>query len=137
MNLFKKKKEPLYLIEIGGNYLRLSVVNIENDRFFLKSFRSFHIKDGIKNPAFWTLFEKRVEEIYAPDINLSYLIFSPNYTAAYAKTLPLMPRAEALSHCMHVITHSTKMKADDYYLDCKINKIEAQDLIAGMASGVL
>jgi len=135
--LFKKKKKPLYLIEIGRNYLRLAVASIENDRFSLKNLRSFRIENGIKNPAFWTLFEKRVEEIYNPDIKLSYLLFSPPYAVSYAKTLPPMPRSEALSHCIHVITHSAEIKTSNCYLDHKVSRIEGQDLIAGMASGVI
>ncbi|MDP8233414.1 MAG: hypothetical protein P9M06_01235 [Candidatus Saelkia tenebricola] len=135
MELFKKK-ERLCLIEIGGNYLRLAVVKKEEGKFLLQNFKSFYVQDGLSSPDFWMLFKKYVEEIYQADITSAYLLFSPSYVATCAKVLPLMPKTEALSHCFHVITHDAGIEFQDYYLGHRINKIEAQDLIAGMVSGV-
>ncbi len=133
-NLVKVEKQ--YLIEIGSNYIRLALLEKNKDSLKVEKFDFFYTKSIAENDLFWTLFKKRLDAFFITEVRKAHLIFSPNYLLACAKTLPVIPKAEAMSHCMHMLTHDMHINISDYYLDHNIVKLEKENVVVGMVTGI-
>ena len=130
------KIEQQYLIEIGLDYIRLALLEKGKASFKVKKFDFFYTKGTGENDLFWSLFKKRLEAFSIPEARSAHLIFSPKYSLACAKALPVIPKAEAMSHCMYMLTHDMHIEPSDYYLDHNIVKLERENIVVGMVTGV-
>ncbi|MDP8253420.1 MAG: hypothetical protein P9X27_03365 [Candidatus Kaelpia aquatica] len=130
------KVEMQYLIEIGSNYIRLALLEKNKDSLKVKKFDFFYTKGIKEDDLFWVLFKERLEAFSVPEARGVHLIFSPNYLLACAKVLPVIPKAEVISHCMHVLTRDMHITPSDCYLDHNIVKLEKDNVVVGMITGV-
>ncbi|MDP8215697.1 MAG: hypothetical protein P9L98_00010 [Candidatus Kaelpia imicola] len=133
-NLAKAEKQ--YLIEVGSNYIRLALLEKNRDSLKVKKFDFFYTKGIKEDDLFWVLFKKHLEAFSVPEVRGAHLIFSPNYLLACAKVLPVIPKAEVMSHCMYMLTHDMRITLGDYYLDHNIVKLEKDNVVIGMVTGV-
>lgn len=137
MKLLKKNgKVSRYLIEIGEDYFYLGVLVFQDEKFILRNFKSVYSQKDFTPSSFWSLFEESFRNIYSVDIKKAYLIFSPKNFVSSAKLLPTIPRKEAVNYCHQVLVREMKIEEGNFYLDFRIKKLQAWDLITTMQVGI-